>query len=130
MFSILQYAFQNSFTYSGRACRKEVWFCWFEVGILNFIFGIILALFIRNLSTTMVDLLIFTFNLIFLPLFIALGVRRLHDLNLSGKLMIAYIVGMLIPILNIIIVLAGFIIFMCAKGDAGENQYGDISPLY
>jgi uncharacterized membrane protein YhaH (DUF805 family) len=94
-------------TFSGRASRSEFW--WF------FLFcclvsapGAILGPFVA---------------LVALPLALpslAVGVRRLHDLDTSGWWILAYP----IPIIGLFL----FIIWNCRKGAAGENRFG-ANPL-
>ena len=106
--------------FSGRASRKEYWsfvgFFIFLSAILGFIdsftgnfdeasgFGLMSGIFILGSL---------------LPS-ISVGVRRLHDINKSGWWMLLNF----IPYVGILIVL----IFLCLKGDVGENKFGQ-SPL-
>ena len=62
---------------------------------------------------------------------IAVTVRRLHDRNMSGWYLLAFIVAVvvlsMIPVLGAIAVLVleiGFIVLMALPGTPGPNQYG------
>ena len=96
----LQY-FSNAFikyaTFEGRARRKEYWYFAFFYFIINFL----LALFIAPLSLISLVALL-------LP-YIAVSVRRMHDVGKSGW----YI---LIPVYNLIL--------FFTNGDNGQNDYG------
>ena len=96
----LQY-FSNAFikyaTFEGRARRKEYWYFAFFSFIINFL----LALFIAPLSLISLVALL-------LP-YIAVSVRRMHDVGKSGW----YI---LIPVYNLIL--------FFTNGDNGQNDYG------
>ena len=54
---------------------------------------------------------------------IAVSVRRLHDRNMSGWLLLAFLVGLIIPLINIIAFIA-FIVIMALPGTVGPNKYG------
>ena len=66
-----------------------------------------------------VEVLGLAFSLAILIPSIAIGVRRLHDINKSGW----WILISIIPILGFIVLL----IFYIKEGDAGANQYGPSS---
>lgn len=100
---------KNYATFKGRARRKEYW--------MFTLFSIIISIVL-----TIIDVSIGTFSLevgrgLFSTLFslgviiptIAVGVRRMHDVNKSGWFL-------LIPIYNLILV--------CTEGDKGSNEYG------
>ena len=101
--------FKNSFNFEGRTTRPEFWY--------PILFSTILSLLI-----TLIDELVGTMgilNMIFLivisiPL-MALSVRRLHDIGMSGWW---YLIGM-IPILGLIM-----IYFYAKKSEDTDNDYG------
>lgn len=96
--------FENYLNFKGRARRKEFW--------LFFLFNTIIILGVIPLFN-----LIFPSTVLFSPIYmicillpgIAVGVRRMHDINKSGWYF-------LIPFYNV---------YLCTViGDEGENQYG------
>ena len=89
--------------FNGRARRSEYWY----FALFSTIFSIILAFVGRAIHTTIIGTL---YSLAVLLPTIAVGVRRMHDVNKSGW----YI---LIPIYNLVI--------FCTDGDTGANEYGD-----
>jgi uncharacterized membrane protein YhaH (DUF805 family) len=89
--------------FDGRACRSEYWY---------FHLFAFLAVFV-GLITGPVDVLIAL--VLFLPT-LAVNVRRLHDINKSGW----YIFIACIPLVGPVILL----IWHCARGTDGDNQFG------
>lgn len=101
--------------YRGRACRTEFWiFMGFNIAVLVVLIGISFFLAMQNSDTAVnIVLLIIPFYLIMLPSEIALHVRRLHDLNQSGWLLIVlYLIPYAIMIMG------------CLAGNEGENRFG------
>jgi uncharacterized membrane protein YhaH (DUF805 family) len=93
---------QNYATFSGRARRSEYWyFVLFNI-IISFLVGFICGI-------LEVPLLANIYSLAVLIPSIAVGVRRMHDVDKSGWFI-------LIPIYNLILA--------CTEGTQGENQYG------
>lgn len=88
--------------FEGRARRKEYWYFALFSFLFTFLFAFI-SVYFNNLSLYYIFVLS-----IFIPS-IAVGVRRMHDVNKSGW----YI---LIPIYNLIL--------YCTAGTEGPNQYG------
>jgi uncharacterized membrane protein YhaH (DUF805 family) len=109
----IQSGFSNYVNFSGRAVRSEYWY-W----VLFAIIGAIVAEIIDYiLGITAVYPL---FGLaIFLP-GIAVGVRRLHDLDRSGW----WLLLSLIPLVGGIIL----IVWFCSRGTIGPNRFGQ-DPL-
>lgn len=98
---------ENYSNFEGRAKRKEFWlFCAFFAVItlaLAFIMGFISGL----TAVGAIKYLYMVFVLLMLCPFLAVAVRRFHDTNRSGKMLL---IG-LIPIVGIILV----IIWLCGK---------------
>ncbi|SFU03605.1 DUF805 domain-containing protein [Sedimentitalea nanhaiensis] len=105
--------FNKYATFSGRAVRPEYW--WFALFLL-----------LCSLAVNIVDYSIFgdstlqplslLFSLaVFLPS-IAVGVRRLHDIDRTGWWML---IGLL-PIIGFLVLLYFFV----QRGTAGPNRYG------
>ncbi|HAE99900.1 MAG TPA: DUF805 domain-containing protein [Methylophilaceae bacterium] len=94
--------------FNGRAARPEFW--WF---VLFCILGSVVLEFVGSFVS-------WAFSLATLLPSLAVGARRLHDVNKSGWLQLLW----LIPILGWI-----YLIYVCVQpGDAEDNQYG-VPPL-
>ena len=101
--------FSNYVNFSDRACRSEYWY-WFlfiflaemATGIIDYVIGI-------QLTTSLLALGVFLPGL-------AIGVRRLHDLDRTGW----WLFLSLIPLIGAIVLLVWF----CTKGTAGPNRFG------
>ncbi len=102
--------------FSGRARRKEYWFFF----LFNLLVSIVLAVIDLTVGTysasSGLGLLSTIYGLGVLIPSIAVGVRRLHDINRTGWwILIAFV-----PIIGIIILL----IFALLPGTEGANDYG------
>ena len=130
--SVKTVLFQKYATFKGRASRSEYW--WFA--LFMFLTGIIGLL--GEIINGIISLLIFIPS-------IAVTVRRLHDTNHSGLLLLGpigfFTVGFLTMDVNAgddyfggIVVILGLIFYLymlyltIKKGDESENQYGP-NPL-
>lgn len=100
---------QNYFNFEGRAGRKEFWWAF----LFNFVVTFILGLF-GKAGTILTAI----WSLAILLPYLGVSVRRLHDINKSGWLVLLS----LIPIVGIIIL----IIWWCREGDKTDNQYGPV----
>ena len=88
--------------FNGRARRKEYWYFT--------LFSVIISILLQVIGVTAGMPLLDTFyTLAILVPSLAVGVRRMHDVNKSGWFI-------LIPIYNLILA--------CTDGTAGQNQYG------
>ncbi len=96
--------------FNGRAGRTEFWM----FVLFNFIFAVAANIIDYILGTGYVFSTLY--SLIVLVPSIAVSVRRLHDINKSGWLLL---VG-LIPVIGII----WLIVLFVSEGTPGENQYG------
>jgi uncharacterized membrane protein YhaH (DUF805 family) len=101
--------FSNYVNFRGRAVRSEYWY-W----VLFIFLGMIVAEIID--SVLGLTLIYFLFDLAIILPSIAVGIRRLHDLDRSGW----WILLSLIPIVGPIIL----IIWYCGKGTDGANRFG------
>jgi uncharacterized membrane protein YhaH (DUF805 family) len=103
--------------FSGRSRRKEYWM--FYLFSILCVFGIIALLaVVGSVSETLSGLLGFVAIIFYIGLLIpsiAVGVRRLHDTDKSGWMML---IG-LIPFGGIVL-----LVFFCMEGTRGPNQYG------
>lgn len=94
--------FQNYANFNGRARRSEYWYFILFNLIITILFALIDA-------ATNVPILRGFYSIIVLLPGIAVGVRRMHDIDKSGWFI-------LIPIYNIILA--------CTEGTTGGNKYG------
>src|SRR3954471_16059002 len=102
--------FDHYATFTGRSARPAYWW-WFLFGILV------------GIGANIIDAIIGSFGVIsglvalglFLP-GLAVGVRRLHDIDKSGW----WILILLIPIVGFVL----WLIWFTRQGDASDNQYG------
>ena len=93
--------------FNGRAKRPEYW--WFAL------FYFVVGLLLESVSSPVS----WAFTLVTVLPSLAVGSRRLHDMNKSGWFQLIWI----IPILGWI-----YLIYLLAQpGDAGDNQYGSPS---
>lgn len=106
--------------FNGRARRAELW--WFA--LVNLVIFWVLAGLAFVLDGGLSAIFWFLYIVFWLATIvpsIAVGVRRLHDTNKSGAMLLL----VLIPFVGGIIIL----VFYLIDGDRGENQYGP-SPKY
>ena len=101
--------FSNYVNFSDRACRSEYWY-W----VLFAVIGAIVTVIIDSMIGLSITYTIFALAT-FLP-GLAVGIRRLHDLDRSGW----WILLFLIPLIGAIIL----IIWFCSKGTDGPNRFG------
>lgn len=123
--NLLDYTFsafgQKYATFSGRARRMEYWgvqLAIFLASLVIFFFAVICMLFTDSEEITgamWVLGLLGLWTLTFCP-FLAVSVRRLHDIGKSG----AWFLIQFIPVLGPII----FLVLMC-QDSVGDNEYGD-----
>lgn len=134
--------FSRYFDFSGRSPRAEYWFftafMWFiSLGIL--LAQKVLGEAVESVLTVVNGL----FGLVTLIPSIAVAVRRLHDINRSGFVLLGYtigvvgVAGVLLPaaaligsfaaglvILGLVVICVKFLILMVTEGDPGPNPYG------
>ena len=100
---------KNYAGFEGRARRTELWM----FALFNFIFGVVLAI-IDGVAGTIALQLLYTLAVL-IPS-IAVAIRRLHDQDKSGWLLLL----VFIPILGSLALL----ILYCLPGTSGDNKYG------
>ncbi len=109
--------------FTGRARRAELW--WFA--LLNFaayIVIFILAFILGSMSDALGSLGVILYVVYALAVIVpslAVAVRRLHDTNKSGWMLLVSLIPLVGPII--------LLVFYFTDGDPGENQYGS-SPKY
>lgn len=103
-----------------RSSRSEYWWAFLFVILLNVFQGIFVKFIAVAFSFSVIWVIAdFSINVFIIIASIALGARRLHDINKSGwwNLLQLIIIGV-IPLL----------IWACIKGDEEENRFG-ANPL-
>ncbi|HZP75570.1 MAG TPA: DUF805 domain-containing protein [Pseudolabrys sp.] len=103
--------FSKYATFSGRAPRSEYW--WFTLAVV--IVNVVLRL-VDHLAFEEAGVLSGLWSLAILLPSLAVGARRLHDLDRTGW----WLLLIFVPILGWIILL----IWDCTPGTKGANQYG------
>lgn len=99
---------QKYAVFEGRARRQEFWMFY----LINLVVGLVLSL----VSLIGLGFITYLYSIAILIPSLAVGVRRLHDINKSGWwLLIA-----LIPLLGAI----WLIVLWAKEGDRGPNAYG------
>ncbi|MBS0535357.1 MAG: DUF805 domain-containing protein [Proteobacteria bacterium] len=104
----IQSGFNNYVTFSGRAPRSEYWY-W---ALFSFIVQIVANIVDMAMGMGLVSGLL---SLALLLPSIAVGVRRLHDIDRTGWWLLIAFTGIGIILL---------IVWACIKGTDGPNQYG------
>ena len=101
--------FSNYVNFAGRAVRSEYWYWVLFVIVVSIVASIIDAV----LGTTLFNPI---FSLAVLLPSIAVGVRRLHDLDRSGW----WLLLSLIPLIGAIVLIVWFV----GRGTPGANRFG------
>ncbi len=128
--------------FTGRSCRREYWMYSLFLLIVYAVLAVAAALVVRGVGIfSMTDMEQITVALVHTPLLwliiglaglfslvnfipsIAIVVRRLHDMNVSGWWYLAYVGVSMVPYLQGMVFL-GFMIFLCLRGTAGPNRFG------
>ena len=111
--------FKNYANFRGRARRSEYWY-FVLFNIILFILPICILSIIgdesEDLSEIGFSLLGIAVVGIIIP-WLAVVVRRLHDLNKSGRYYFVRIIHIVGPII--------FLVWLCTEGDKFTNNYGD-----
>jgi uncharacterized membrane protein YhaH (DUF805 family) len=99
---------ENYVNFNGRARRKEYW----QFVAVNLVISIVLGILANYVGQWISGL----YSLAVLLPGLGVCVRRLHDINKSGWLVLVA----LIPLVGAILL----IYWACLEGDKGDNQYG------
>ena len=121
-------------TFQGRASRSEYWyfmlFCVLGYLVLG-LGGTVLAGGFGQIDSGNFSYMAFMpVGLFFLAMFLpslSVGVRRLHDRDMSGWWYLGFIVASNIPFVGIVVQI-GWLVLNCLKGTEGPNRFGD-DPL-
>lgn len=101
---------QNYGNFEGRARRKEYWIFFLINNLITY--GLMMLAVVAETPILMFAAVLYMFAVIIPG--IAVGVRRMHDVGVSGWYL-------LVPIYSFILV--------CTKGEEGENKYGQDPKL-
>lgn len=101
-------------TFTGRAPRSEYWWWVLFVFVTTIILSIVDAAVFMSAGMPMAPLSTI-FSLATLVPYVAVTIRRMHDVNRSGW-------WMLIPLTVIGII--PYLYWMCSRGTAGDNRFG------
>lgn len=107
------------FSFQGRISRNTFWAVFLSMSVLGFFVGLFISVIrVSGKSGDVVGGIIFILYLILsLWVFLAIGVKRFHDIDYSGWSVLLFFV----PIVSLIALgLAGF-----TKGTTGTNKYGE-----
>ena len=105
----IQLGFQNYANFSGRAKRSESWWWTLFVVVINFALNFLGAI------VPLLGIVTSLFGLVTLLPGLALGARRMHDIDKSGW----YLLLWLLPIIGWI----WFLILACQRGTEGPNKH-------
>lgn len=125
--------FTRAFDFEGRSTRAEYWW-FFLFYLLVIIVAVILVVVLAGVSggfeedaggpgifATLVIILVGLFVLVCIIPSISLAVRRFHDLNQTGWLVLVfYVLGLIIPFAGLI-----QLIWFCFPGTVGPNKFGE-----
>lgn len=112
-FDYFKKVYANYANFNGRARRKEYWYFMLFYILFVFLLSIVDFIIFREAGFGLFNSL---FQLASLIPTLAVGTRRLHDINASGWWQLLYI----IPIIGGIILLFFFIL----DSNSGDNDYG------
>jgi uncharacterized membrane protein YhaH (DUF805 family) len=139
MFHYFLQALKKSFTFKGRARRKEFWSMILAAAIFGFLLGLILG--ISDASENTFNICMAAFQLLLFIPSLSLTARRLHDIGKSGWFMLSPLGALFLTILVIYLLndlslwylyfaplflfyLFYYYLILIKKGDIGDNQYG------
>jgi len=109
----IKFGFQRYFDFSGRSTRAEYWW-WLLFGVIATSILTFVDMIAGTMITPTTGIISTLFSLVIIIPYIAVTVRRLHDINRSGW----WVFLGAVPFGGIVI-----IVWMCKRGDEGENKY-------
>ena len=112
--------FKNYANFQGRSRRAEYWWPFLFIFLIAFAAQIVAGIFVAMgdagaMLGGLIMIVYFLFALAIIVPSIAVGVRRLHDKDMTGWLML---IG-LIPFGGLVL-----LVFFCLEGTKGPNKYG------
>ena len=119
--------FQRYTDFQGRSSRAEYWWVWLMNFGIMFGLGVIGAMLSLGDPEAGVPLVVMIpLSLYFLAIFVpslALLVRRLHDIDKSGWLVLPLVLSA-IPLVGFLVTIA-YIVVCCLPGTPGPNRFGE-----
>jgi len=116
--------------FGGRSIRSEYW--WFQLYFYLVVLALALPLFMGGFDMQTEEIIgLGWISVVGLGLWvlahiignISLAVRRFHDLNQTGWLVLAFTVGGALPVVGTLVSLAN-VVWFCFRGTDGPNTYG------
>lgn len=125
-------------SYRGRARRRTYWCAALGIGLAASVAIFIAILpFLNELAKGGMDdlevaisrsagglLVAIAVGIIALFLLLPVSVRRLHDRDMSGWWLLAFLIGGVLPFVGLFVGIAQFVIMGCLDGTPGRNRYG------
>lgn len=125
-------------SYRGRARRRTYWCATLGIGVVASVAAFIAILpFINELANGGIDdlevalsksatglLIALAIGIVTFFLLLPVSVRRLHDRNMSGWWLLAFMLGGMIPYVGSLVSIAQFVIMGCLGGTPGPNRFG------
>mgnify|MGYP002671657082 CR=1 FL=1 len=119
---------KKTLTISGRASRSEFW--WFQLSffVIGLIIGLIVVAFVAlgadsTLAPIIIGIIYALYVIVGSIASFTAGIRRLHDTNRSGWLVLVFWLLGMIPFVNFIAWIV-YIVFICQAGTPGDNRFG------
>ena len=119
---------KKTLTISGRASRSEFW--WFQLSffVIGLIIGLIVVAFVAlgadsTLAPIIIGIIYALYVIVGSIASFTAGIRRLHDTNRSGWLVLVFWLLGMIPFVNFISWIV-YIVFICQAGTPGDNRFG------
>lgn len=107
----------NYANFNGRASRSEYWWAYLSIFLIAIAVGLFVGL-LSGVSSTLSGIVAIVLGIFYLVIIIpsiSIGVRRLHDVDKSGWLMLLCIV----PLISLVL-----LYFFVIKGTDGPNRFG------
>ena len=125
-------------SYRGRARRRTYWFTILGISLVAAVATFITILpFINDLAQGGIDdlevavsrhaielLILLAIGTVTFILLLPVSVRRLHDRNMSGWWILAFMLGGMIPYVGSLVSIVQFVIMGCLAGTPGPNRFG------
>jgi len=107
---------KRAFDFQGRSSRAEYWWASLML-VLIYVGALVVGTVLSGIPmlAAIFGVLVLVLYLAMIVPSVAVGVRRLHDTDKSGWLML---IG-LIPLINLVL-----LFFFCQRGTEGENSFG------
>ncbi|MCL0044044.1 zinc-ribbon domain-containing protein [Dehalococcoidia bacterium] len=123
--SAIQLGFKRYFDFKGRSTRGEYWWWMLFLPLGSLILGVTESTVLGRLSPIFLEWQILStiFRIALLIPSLAVGVRRLHDINRTGWWLLAMF-GWFLFIIPGLIMTVVLVAWACKRGDSGPNKHG------